>query len=246
MHDSHDLADRQLIAAIREHKTLLRKRYTIIKLDEPIQRGWRRFYVLSERAAWRKDRTILEAILELINTVVVSWRRDFISHRTRRRKRPIEIEQSLRSVPVWEWNKKGYPEEWLRYFRYELIQKSVRVWQPHWVFMQPSLFEFKIERNWLWYFREIDPAIESRLGELDRWLEFRHGWERYDRLRGYQKSRFFPHSQSERQRELARRHRREIVRALAIFPEVELTALRRCCRFSFRLIVFRFFPGVAQ
>jgi hypothetical protein len=243
MRNSHDIADRQLIAAVREYKALCRERYTIVKLDEPIQRGWRRFYVLGERAAWRKDRTTLEAILEIINTVVVSWRRDFISHRTRRRKRPIEIEQSLRAVPVSEWNKKGYPEEWLRYFRYEVFQRWFREWQPYWVFTQPSLFEFKIERNWLWYFREVDPAIESRLSELDRWLESRHGWQRYERLKGYQKSRFFWQSQSERQRELARQHRRQIAQAFAIFPEVELTAPWRCRQFSFRPVVIRFSPA---
>jgi hypothetical protein len=66
MLNSHDLADRQVIAAVRELDSLSRKRYTIVKLEQPIQRGWRRFYALSERASARRDRPMIEAILAVI------------------------------------------------------------------------------------------------------------------------------------------------------------------------------------
>jgi hypothetical protein len=183
MLNSYDLADRQVIAAVREHDALCRRRYTIIKLDEPIQRGWRRFYVLSERAAARRDHPILEAILAIIGPVVVHHDRDF-RRRRGRRKKLVEIEQPLRPIPVHEWQRKNYPDEWYRYFRYELVLEWNRHWQPYWIFTQPSLYELKVERNWLWYFREVDPVIETRLSELDRWLDAHEGWQRYGWLKG--------------------------------------------------------------
>ena len=126
MLNSHDLADRQVIAAVREHDALCRRRYTIIKLEEPIQRGWRRFYVLSERASARRDRPMLEAILAVIGTVVVHHGRDFRRRRGRCRKL-VEIEQPLRPIPIHEWERKNYPDEWRRYFRRELVLE----WNRH-------------------------------------------------------------------------------------------------------------------
>ena len=85
-----DLADNRVLAAVREYNDLCRRRYTIIKLDTPIQRGWRRFYVLSDHALSRSDRVTLEAILAVIGTEVVHHCPDFRRRRGRRRKH-IEI-----------------------------------------------------------------------------------------------------------------------------------------------------------
>ena len=232
MLNSHDLADRQVIAAVREYNALCWRRYKIIKLDEPIQRGWRRSYVLSERAAARRDCPVLEAILAVIGTVVVHRSRDFCRRRGRSKKL-VEIEQPLRVIPIHEWDRKNYPREWHRYFRYELILQWNRHWQPYWVFTQPSLYELKIERNWLWYFREVDPAIETRLSELSRWLESRAGWRRYDWLKGRSQGRRWEHGDTAKQRSLKHEHRREIERAYNTFPEVEPVAPMRRARLSF-------------
>jgi hypothetical protein len=217
MLNSRDLADRQVIAAVREHDALSRRRYKIIQLDQPIQRGWRRLYVPSERAASRRDRPILEAILAVIGTVKVHHSRDF-RRRRGRLKKLVEIEQPLRPIPVHEWQRKNYPDEWHRYFRNELILERNRHWQPYWVFTQPSLYELKIERNWLWYFREVDPTIETRLSELDRWLQAREGWQRYGWLKGRRQRYRWKDEDSAKQRNLEHEHQREIARALQNVP----------------------------
>lgn len=223
MLNSHDLADRKLIAAVREYHDLTPRLYKIIKLDQPIQRGWRRLYVLSEHVASRRDRQILEAILAVIGTVVVHHSRDFCRRRGRSKKL-VEIEQPLRPIPIHEWQRKNYPEKWFRYFRYELILEWNRHWQPYWVCKQPSVYELKIERNWLWYFREVDPAIETRMSELDRWLKSRNGWERYGWLKGRSQGRRWQNVRSSKQRSLEREHHREIQRAYDTFPEVDSIA----------------------
>lgn len=242
MQNSKDKADRRLRALIREHDELRERCFTIVKLDRPIQRGWRRLHVLTENARNRPDCFALESILEVIGTVVVHHSRDFRKKRGRSRKL-VEIEQPLRSIRPYEWSRLGFSAAWQPYFRYELVLEWNRHWQPRWVFTQPSLFELKVERNWLWYFREVDPAVESRLSEIARWLETHNGWARYRWLHGRTQHYRWGDPPSARQKFLKRAHRREIDRALAIFPEVDPASLAqriRISRWSF------FFPGVAQ
>jgi hypothetical protein len=222
MLNTRDRTDRQIRAAVRESKALFKKRYRIVKLDEPIQRGWRRYYALTECASRRRDSAILEAIVRVIGPVIVHHRRDFRKKRRRSRKF-VEIEQPLRPIPTWEWERKNYPAEWLTYFRYELLLRN-RHWQPYWVFRQSSIYELKIARNWVWEGVEIDPLIEARLSELNRWLDARRGWERYGWLKGKQQSYRWEHGDGIQQRSLTREHRREIARAYDNFPEVDPAA----------------------
>jgi len=231
MLNSRDLADRKVVTAIREYHALRRRRYTITKVEKPIQRGWRRLYVLSERAASRRDRPILEVILAVIGTVKIHHSRDF-RHRRGRRRKLVEIEQPLRPIPIHEWQRKNYPDEWYAYFRYELILERNRHWQPYWLFIDPSLYELRVERNWLWYFREVNPAIESRLSELGRWLDAHDGWHRYGWLKGRPQRYRWKDEDTEKQRRLKREHQREIARAYQSFPEVDLTASDRCGQIS--------------
>ena len=227
MLNQRDFADRQIIAAVREYNDLLRRRHTIIKLDHPIQRGWRRSYVLSERAKQRRDRPLLEAILMVINTAVVHHNRSFRKRRGRSKKL-VEVEQPLRPIPVHEWERKHYPAEWFRHFRRELLLEWNRHWQPYWVFTQPSLFELKIERNWLWHLRVIHPAIEKRLSELGRWLESRDGWCRHGWLKGQAQSYHWKETLEGRERFLCREHQREIRAIMKHIPEVDpASAMRR-------------------
>lgn len=183
MLNHHDYSDRRVIAAVREFLSLHDRRFTIRLLEKPYQKGWERFYRLTRDARERNDRTTLEAILEVIGSKVLHHRPDF-RRRGRRSRKICEIEQPLRAISVNEWLYKKYPDPWLRYFNYELRLEPNRHWQPYRVFAQPSLFELKVGRHWIVRVREIDPEIESRLGELDRWLELRGAWNRYHHLRG--------------------------------------------------------------
>jgi hypothetical protein len=245
MLNSHDYFDKQVIAAVREYDELCRRRYTIIKLDLPIQRGWRRFHALSERALGRRDRPLLEAILAVIGTTIVHHSRDFRKRRGRRSKKLIEIEQPPRPIPIYEWERKQYPVEWLRYFRRELLLEWNRHWQPYWVLTQPSLYELKVEPNWLWYFREVDPTVESRLSELSRWLEAHEGWRRYAWLKGRPQHYRWNEEVAPKEKSLRRQQQREVTRALNDFPEVDPAAPARRIRLSLRQVIV-VFPGVAQ
>lgn len=241
MLNSRDFADRQVIAAVHEYYNLKDKPYPIRPLAEPIQRGWRRSYVLSERALDRADRATLEAILKVIGSVVVHHDRNF--HRRRGRpKKLFEIEQPLRPIPVHEWQRENYSALWQRYFQYQILVAGNQHWQPFWVFVHPSLYRLKSERNWITEIIEIDPETESRIGELDRWLEFHNAWHHYGRLKGKRQSYRCNHR---KERLLDKEHRREISNARHIFPEVDPAASVWRIPTSLRSIS-QTIPGVAQ
>lgn len=244
MLNSHDLRDRKVIAAVREYRHLQRNRYKIKTLDQPYQRGWRRFYTLSQRALCREDRSTLEAILKVIGSVVLHHSRSF-QRRRGRSKSLCEIEQPLRPIPLHEWQRKNYPEAWLRYFQYQLLLERNQHWQPYLVFAQPNLYRLKIGRNWIHEVREIDPDIESRLGELDRWFEIHQGWRHHGRLKGQCQSYRWCDGEKNKQRYLTKEHRREMHRAALDFPEVDPAASVRRRRTSPRPPIFNL-PGVAQ
>lgn len=229
-------SDRELIAIIREHDSLQKSRYTITKLDPPIQQGWRRSHVMTERALSRLDHSVLEEILKVIGQSVVHHGRDF-RRRSGRSRKLVEIQQPLRPIPIHEWGHKKYPQSWFRYFRYELRLGRNRHWQPYWIFIDDSLYRLKIARNWIEQRREIDPSIESRLAEIEEWLESRQGWRRYGWLKGRRQSWYW---NNRRYRLLERVHRREIANAYQNFPEVDPAASMRRIRTSFRINLHHF------
>ena len=239
MLNKQDLLDRRIRAAAREYDELSQRRFTVIKLDEAIQRGWRRFFVLSEHAERRKDRDILAAILALIGTEQCCRRPDFRT-RGRRSRRIIEAGQSLRRIGDREWEKLQIPSSWLPYFK---IHRYSEWGRPAFraEFAHPSLFEFRVEPFWVWEIREPDPAIETRLEELRRWLELNGGWHRWAWLNGWRRWRCGCHDA--RAKALNREHRRSIRDAM--HGEADPVAPARRIRFSLprRRNIF---PGVAQ
>ncbi len=232
MQNQHDHFDRQVIAAVREIRALYEKRFTIRPLEIPYQKGWERFYRLTERASDREDRATLEEILKVIGSTTFHHSRVF-RRRERRSRKVCEIEQPLKAISVNAWGWKRYPDSWLRYFSYELRLESNNHHQPYRVFAQPSLFELKIGRHWISHIREIDPDIESRIAEQERWLELQGGWHHYHHLRGRRNS-WRELRGSEKQRSLDKAHRSEIANAKLIFPEIGPAASARCAPASFR------------
>lgn len=223
MLNSRDVSDRRILAAARELISLQQRRYTIRDLEEPYQRGWRRDYVLSQRSREREDRPVLEAILAVIGSTIVRPDRSFQSRQGRTRAL-CEISQPLRPISNNEWNYKGYPALWIRYFRYELRLQRNNHWQPYWIFVHTSLYHLKVSRNMIHQVRDIDPDVERRIGELDRWFETHDAWPRYRWLRGSRMGCHWRGTESPKQKLTNKRHRQEIARAYEIFPEVDPAA----------------------
>lgn len=223
MLNSHDVSDRRILAAARELRLLQKNPYTIQQLEVPFQRGWCRSYTLSETSLNRDDRPVLEAILGVIGSTVIHHTRNFQRRQGRSRKL-FEIEQPLRPIPIHEWERKNYPQSWHRYFHYQLLLTWGNHWQPYWVFTQPSFYRLKISRNMIYQVRDIDPDIERRIGELERWFENHQTWRRYGWLKGQRQAWHWRGSDDPKQKLTNKRHRQEIARAYETFPEVDLAA----------------------
>lgn len=178
------------------------------ELHPPIQRGWKRHFVMPHATRERPDAALLETILVQLNTVRFFWRPDF--KHTRRhggRRDPVEIEQQLMAIASHRWEEDKIPSEWRRYFRIDLVpdlfvreicrgcvrsrrwsnpiflaQRRGYVWA--YAFRFPALFELRVERHWLTHFTVIEPEVEERVAEIERWMEHHHGYKRFQRLQG--------------------------------------------------------------
>jgi hypothetical protein len=182
MLNPHDYFDRRIRAAMRE--TRAADRFTIVKLDEPIQRGWKRMHVLTSEARRRGDSEILAEIVRRIGNTQHHHDGKFLRRKGRgRRKRMVEIHQPLHEIPTSRWGRANLPESWEKYFRLEGRTK----WKKRhevWVFKYPYLFELRVEPNLYWYVRIPDPDAETRRQEISAWLRWNPGHERYANLRG--------------------------------------------------------------
>lgn len=97
--------DKKLLAIEREFKIIRQAKddldYTPIY--PPIQKGWKRSFVLRHDVAISKDAAFFENILERINTVQYSHRSDFKKKRRWKGKKiHVEREQRLHNIQDWE------------------------------------------------------------------------------------------------------------------------------------------------
>ncbi len=229
MLNQQDIQDRRIRAAVREYDQLTRRRFTVVKLEEPIQRGWRRTYAMTEQALRRHDSETLAEILAVINTVKLCRRSDFQTHEYRGR-RLVEIEQPLRFIHDREWYRCGLPERWFGYFDIRHYSEWGRpAFRADFAF--PKLFELRIEPYMVSELALPDPSIETRIEELRRFLDLKGGWNRWYHLKGKPVSSCY-FSRGRRTQILEREHRNTILNAMR--GEVESNAPEWCVRFNFQ------------
>ena len=131
-----DHLEKHLRAMHRELALLeTRRRHPPVhELQPPIQRGWKRHFVLTSAARLRPDAETLTAILDALNTVQYFWRPDFRHTRrqSRRRRCPVAIEQELMAIHWRDWEKDPVPPTWRKYFHREFLPvERLRSW-PRW------------------------------------------------------------------------------------------------------------------
>lgn len=118
----------------------------------------------------------------------------------------MSSEQFLRAIGIESWDGKGYPDEWHKYFRRELVPSSV-VEQPRietlrhrWVcphrwqrragpvlafaFRFPRLFALQTERHWLTHLKVRETEVETRLAEVEAYINQSNGSRRLSWLYG--------------------------------------------------------------
>jgi hypothetical protein len=165
--------DKQLLKMGREQTALYRKQRNLgwEPLVPPVQKGWKRVFVLRNDVAESKYAAFFEGILQKINTKDWSSRKDFLVRRRKfGRKIYVLKPQYLKKLDLWEWRKAAFNEAEQQFFECVFsIDKSGYIIQQY-VFAEPWRFVLKTSPNIIDKVRTRDVVIEQRLKEIDNYL----------------------------------------------------------------------------
>jgi hypothetical protein len=144
------------------------------KLDPPVQRGWRRFFVLRKDVARSDDALFFQKLLDKINTIQYSSKNEFkVKHRKFGKKIYEERQQNLERIFPDAYTKKEFTEREKKYF-YPTLEHDLYWKRLIWVyrFLEPWRFELKIEPNIIYRTKIKDFNLIKRLDEMHQYLEW--------------------------------------------------------------------------
>lgn len=142
-------------------------------LCPPVQKGWKRFFVLRGDIERSKQADFFKGILAKINTYDWSSTKDFkIKKRKRGRKTYFVKSQKLLEPGEFHFQKMNFSQAEKQMFhpvlRYEKWSKGLVM---NYVFNEPWRFVLRVRPNMIDRVRIKDSAIESRLHEISDFLE---------------------------------------------------------------------------
>lgn len=165
--------DKKLLALNREQQDLRRVKRELgwEPLCPPVQRGWKRNFVLRHDVAVDKHAPFFEGLLQKINTVDWSWRKEFLVKRRRFGKKIYVVKpQELKRLGQYDIKKIALTEAELAFFDLQWVVNKHGQWQEY-VFNQPWRFVLQVTPNMIDKVRIRDAALEERLKEIDNYLE---------------------------------------------------------------------------
>jgi hypothetical protein len=197
----HKGFEKHLIHLYEEERTLMCQQQALgwEPLIPPVQKGWKRFFVLREDVARSKDANFFAGILARINTYDWHPRRDFlVKKRTMGRKGYLVKTQYLYKPYDLNDPKLSFTEAEKRFFDIEYH------WNGHtchhyirYAFSEPWRFVLRIRPNIIDKMRLQDTLLEKRLKEIKNYLERNGYWEKQYRLmKG--RSQWWRHNKEER------------------------------------------------
>jgi len=166
--------DKQLLQIGKEEKQLCKQQYNLgwEPLVPPVQKGWKRFFVLREDVARSRHCEFFENILKKINTYDWHYRKDFKVRKRRygRNKYGVKAQNLLRpteshfqQLGFTDDEKQFFYEEWRQYGKNDLVKR--------YVFREPWRFVLRVRPNMIDKIRKNDPLLEERLQEIDNYLK---------------------------------------------------------------------------
>ena len=169
--------DKQLVQ-LDKRLTYLRQAMRLlpeVPLDEPYQKGWKRFFVLRHDVGNSTRATFYETLLAKINTVKYWPDKAFTVKRRRKGKKVREaIPQDLVEFTVCQWsqNKMKLTDAEKACFHTEL-RWGVHDLRPHicHVFDEPWRYVLKVERNMITKVKLHDAILEQQFAEVDQYID---------------------------------------------------------------------------
>ncbi|MDR2038567.1 MAG: hypothetical protein LBQ60_11655 [Bacteroidales bacterium] len=181
--------DKRLLALEREYRNVCRliRDLGYEELAVPYQCGWKRSFVLRDEEKQSTRADFFGNILEKINSVQFSTRKDFKKKRRRRGKSGYVVRpQELKKLSLWEFQKMQFTGEEASWFMEEEYWcPHGKCWRTQYIFREQWRFVLKTEPNMITRKRKLDRELEQRQSELDRLLGSYPAKPRLDWLRGY-------------------------------------------------------------
>ena len=171
----HEDFEKKLFGLHKERNELYKQQRALgwIELHPPVMRGWKRFFVLREDVAKSKHGSFFEGILQKINKVEYSSRKDFkIKKRKAGRKIYVAKKQEL-FLPDDFWFKKlNFNEKEAPFFEVRYVKEKWRKdLVKRYVFTEPWRFVIRIRPNIITKVRVKDVEIERRISEINDFID---------------------------------------------------------------------------
>ena len=172
--------DKKLIRLFKEERKLRKRKYNLPMIDliPPIQKGWKRYFVVRDDVKRSKMGSFYENLLQKINTFQYSSTKVFKKKVKRKGKKvAIDIEQKLSVIYPHELKKLKLDEHQFACFEYRIIQevyeKTIR--EKHFYeFREPWRYVLRIRPNMIDKVKVFDSELEQRMAQLDTILFENH------------------------------------------------------------------------
>lgn len=177
--------DKQLIQLNKERNSLREQVRNLgwMPLMPPVQRGFKRTFVLRDDVARSRNASFYAAILQKINTLEYSSRKDFKAKKRKYgRKAYVDRIQNLQWLCAREFHKRNFTDAEKQCF-YELweMNKSKQLVQ-YFLFVEPWRFLLKVMPNMIEKTRIKDSLLEASIAQINDYLNRNNYDKRLDKL----------------------------------------------------------------
>ncbi len=167
--------EKQLIKLEKERGELWHIKYhkvEYVPLDPPIQRGFRRSFILREDVARTYRAAFYQGILDKINTVLVHHDRAFTKKLRKNGKKKIPIPQYLKELDNARFRQLKLSEHEAALFYLGIASNPrCRLHGEVWKFKEPWRFRLQIRRNMITQQKVENIEVEKRLKEINRLMD---------------------------------------------------------------------------
>lgn len=147
-----------------------------VPLEPPVQKGWKRCFVLRPDVQRSKQAAFFQALLDKVNTVQYS---SFKAFKVKKRKfgkkryepRPQKLKEfhecAFQKLKLTDWEKLYFKEEW----RFGQVKNHMH---KVYVFNEPWRFVLVIKPNMITQAKAIEPQLEQRIKEVSNYIATHH------------------------------------------------------------------------
>ncbi len=170
----HKDLEKQLIRKYKRLRQVYKEQNNLgyIDLIPPVQKGWKRFFVLREDVSKSDDAQFFQQLLDKINTTQYSFRKDFkVQQKQKGRKVYVEREQPFPVIELYELKELKLTEKERSYFYFERrYRENWDAWRFVLVFTESWRFVLKVKPHMITRLRIIDPPLIKEEMEIKNHL----------------------------------------------------------------------------